>query len=354
MVEEIDIKKEFNEILRRSRMQAKLDNCLCCGKKMTSFCNSHTLPKFILKSISDNGMVYTSNNYFKMPLADNEIGLKNSGTFKRICKECDSVIFQDYEEVEKLLVLPRKKVMTQIDLKNTLRMYEKRLNEIELYNIMISEYANEYNFLDLLSRQHINEFDLDEIKKEFERDMKILKKESTSSFELIYWKILDYVTPIAFQGHIALHGDLNGNIINDLYNIKKDYVIENLNLCVFPLEDKTVIIMFVNKDNRKYNNFIKQFKKLKEDEKLRLISFIIFNYSEDFFISKKSKDSLLNNPILDMLTQNTTDIYALDEEMAKEFKNIKKFELMNYKICPNILDVEYAIKQQSSKNSQKK
>lgn len=55
-----------------------------------------------------------------------------------------------------------------------------------------------------------------------------------------------------------------------------------------------------------------------------------------------------------MLTQNTTDIYALDEEMAKEFKNIKKFELMNYEICPNILDVEYSIKQQSSKNSQKK
>lgn len=146
---------------------------------------------------------------------------------------------------------------------------------------------------------------------------------------------------------------MHGNIINDLYNIKKDYVIENLNLCVFPLEDKTVIIMFVNKDNRKYNNFIKQLKKLKEDEKLRLISFIIFNYSEDFFISKKSKDSLLNNPILDMLTQNTTDIYALDEEMAKEFKNIKKFELMNYEICPNILDVEYSIKQQSINNSKK-
>ena len=346
--EEIEFRKEFNKVLRRAQKQSKLEHCLCCGKKVTSFCNSHTLPRFILKSISDNGMVYTSNNYFKMPLTGTESGLNNSGTFKRICNQCDSVIFQDYEDSEKLLVPPRKKVMTQIDLKNTLRMYEKRLNEIELYNIMISEYANEYNFLELLEKQRINKLDLDEIKNEFERDMKILKKECTSSFELIYWKMLDYVTPIAFQGHIALHGDLNGNVINDLYSIKKDYVIENLNLCIFPLEDKTIIIMFVNKDNKKYNNFIKQFKKLRDAEKLRVISFMIFNYSEDFFISKKTQDKILNNTILDIVTQNTTDIYALDEEMANEFKKIKIFELMNYGSFPNILDIEYAIKKQNN------
>lgn len=344
MNNEVEFRKVFNDLVRRAQKQSKLECCLCCGKNVTSFCNSHTLPRFILKSISDNGMVYTSNNYFKMPLIGNESGLNNSGTFKRICNKCDSVIFQDYEEKDKLLVPPRKKVMTQIDLKNTLRMYEKRLNEIELYNIMISEYSNEYNFIELLQRQHINQFDLDEIKNEFERDMKILKKECTSSFELVYWKVLDYVTPIAFQGHIALHGDLNGNIINDLYSIKKDYVIENLNLCIFPLEDKTIVIMFVNKDNKKYNNFIKQFKKLRDAEKLRVISFMIFNYSEDFFISKKTQDTILNNTILDIVTQNTTDIYALDEEMANEFKKIKIFELMNYKKFPNILDMEYAIK----------
>lgn len=348
MNNEIEFRKQFNEIYRRAQKQSKLDHCLCCDKNVTSFCNSHTLPRFILNNISDMGMVYTSNNFFKMPLIGIESGLNNSCTFKRICKSCDSTIFQDYEDENKLLVQPRKKVMTQIDLKNTLRMYEKRLNEIEIFNIMINEYANEDNFLELLQKQVINKLDLDEIKNEFERDMKILKKESTSSFELIYWNILDYVTPIAFQGHIALHGDLNGNIINDIYNVKKDNVIENLNLCVFPLKDKTVVIMFVNKDNRKYNNFIKQFKKLREKEKLKLISFIIFNYSEDFFISKKAKDTLLNNTILDITTQNTTDIYALDEEMANEFKKIKLFELMNYKNFPNILDIEYAIKKQNN------
>ena len=209
---------------------------------------------------------------------------------------------------------------------------------------MISEYANEFILPELLEKQRINSLDFDEIKNELERDIKILKKQSTSSFELIYWKILDYVTPIAFQGHIALYGDLNGNIINDLYSIKKDYVIENLNLCVFPLKNKTVIIMFLIKENKNYKNFIKQFKKLKDYEKLKLIFFIIFNYSEDFFISKKTNNDLLNNVELDNVTQNISDIYALDEKMANEIKEMKSLELMNYNNFPNILDVRYAIK----------
>lgn len=340
----IELKKGFNKIIRRAQIKSKLDYCLCCRKKVTIFCNSHTLPRFILKSISDNGMVVTSNNFFKMPLICSELGLNNSGTFKRICKQCDSTIFQDYEEMDKLLVLPRKKIMTQIDLKNTLRMFDKRLNEIELYNIMISEYADEFILPILLEKQRINNLDFNEIKNELERDIKILKKQSTSSFELIYWKVLDYVTPIAFQGHIALHGDLSGNIINDLYNLRKDYVIENLNLCVFPLKSKTVIIMFVSKENKKYKNFIKQFKRLKDYEKLRLISFIIFNYSEDFFISKKTNDSLLSNEELDNVSQNISDIYALDEKMANDIKKLKSLELMNYSSFPNILDLKYAIK----------
>lgn len=82
MNDEIEFRKQFNEIYRRAQKQSKLEYCLCCGKNVTSFCNSHTLPRFILKSISDNGMVYTSNNYFKMPLTGIESGLNNSGTFK--------------------------------------------------------------------------------------------------------------------------------------------------------------------------------------------------------------------------------------------------------------------------------
>lgn len=350
MNEDRELKKRFNEIIRRSHENSKLDYCLCCCKKVTSFCNSHSLPRLVLKNISDNGMVLTSNNYFKVPLSTSSKGVNNSGTFKRVCKECDNKLFKNYENEEQLLIPPRKRIMTQIDLKNNLRMYDKRLNELALYEILLSMNPDEEQFLGILQRQAVNKLDLNEIKKEFHRDMKILNKNSSSSFNLIYWKKLDYITPIAFQGHIALQGDLNGKEINNLYDKNDKYVIENINLCVFPLKNSTIVMMFVNKDNKKYNQFIKQFNKLNEEQKLKLIAYIIFNYSEDFFISPKTEEEILNNHSLDFVTRNVTDILALNEEMANYLKKVKLCELMNYEFFPNILSQKYSLKLQERSN----
>ena len=209
----IKISKEFNRIRKQAYDNSKLDYCLCCGKKVTSFCKSHSLPQFVLKNIAQKGMVLTSNSYFKMPLLNEFTGIKNSGTFLRICHKCDKKFFKDYENLDKITQKPSKKVMTQIDLKNALRIYDKRLTEIELYKLSLSMNSNNRVNLEILDRQAINYLDLNEIKNEFERDINILKKTDSSGFELIYWKKLNYVTPIAFQGHIALYGDLKGNII---------------------------------------------------------------------------------------------------------------------------------------------
>lgn len=319
-------------------------------KKSIKFCNSHSLPNFILKNISKDGYVLTSNNYFKMPLIDDTKGLKNSGTFKRICNECDNTIFTNYESLEQLLSIPRKKIMTQIDLKNSLRMYDKRLNELALYNILLSMNSDDFMLYQLLETIKISQLDLDEIKNELEKDLKILSKSSSSSFELVFWERLDYVTPIAFQGHIALVGDLNGNVINNIYNKSKHYVIENINICVFPLQKETIVMMFVSKDNKKYKNFITQFKKISREKKLQLISYIIFNYSEDFFVSKEAKDEILNNNNLDIVTQNTTNILALDEDIGKRIEKNKFEELKNYINFPNILSKQYCINKEVEKN----
>lgn len=340
---ENDIKRKVNDMQRKAQENSKLDHCLICKKKITSFCNSHSLPQFVLKKIASNGMIYNSNIFFGLSVLKNEKGVNNSGTFKRICKDCDKNMFKDYEDERKIVIPSRKKMMTQIDLKNTLRMYDKRLNEIALYKLISSNTDNENALFNIFQRQIVNNMDLVEIKNEFKRDIDILNKSSSSSFELIYWKKLDYVTPIAFQGHIALQGDLCGDVINDLYNPNSSYVIENINICVFPLASETIVMMFVSNDNKKYRRFIKQFKKLKEEEQLHLISFIIVNYSEDFFIAKDVSNDFLNNEILKMFTRNVTDIVSFDEEMQRVFKNTKLLELMNYKDIPNILSKDYAL-----------
>lgn len=349
-MDEQNLRKQINTILKKSHDDSKLNYCLCCGKKVTSFCNSHSLPRFILKNISKDGYVLTSNNYFKMPLIDSKKGLNNSGVFKRICTECDNNLFKDYESLEQLSSCPRKKLMTQIDLKNTLRMYDKRLNELALYNNLLLMNPDDFMRLQIMETQRINYLDLNEIKNELAKDLKILSKTSSSSFELVFWEKLNYVTPIAFQGHIAMVGDLKGNIINDIYNRSQNYVIENINICVFPLQQETIVLLFVSKDNKKYKNFISQFKKLKKDNKLRLISYMIFNYSEDFFISKMAPEEILNNSDLDMVTQNITNIYALGEDSAQQLKKSKYQELKNYVDFPNLLGKEYAISKEVIEN----
>ena len=334
--------KQYNQIIKEARADSKLEYCLCCNKKVSSFCNSHSLPKFILSNLSEMGMILNSNHFFEAPFIKEAKGVNNSGTFHRICNECDNNLFKDYENENKLLELPRKKIMAQIDLKNTLKMYDKRLNEISIYRKMLSG-TDGFWKMELLEKQKVNYLDLNEIKKEFQRALDILNKKSTSSYELIYWNVLDYVAPIGFQGHIALPGDLKGGIINDIYNHSPKYVIENINLCVFPLKEKTVVIMFINKEHKKYKLFIQQFKKLKEEEKLNLISYIIFNYSEEFFISPNSKKDILENDDIKVITRNVSDMIALNEEMANEMKKLKFLELMEYKNFTNLLAKENSL-----------
>lgn len=346
----VELKKQMNNILKKAHDDSKLEYCLCCKKNVTSFCNSHSLPRFILKNISNDGYVLTSNNYFKMPLFDNSKGLNNSGIFKRICRECDKKLFKNYESTEQLLSRPMKKIMTQIDLKNCLRMYDKRLNEIALYDILLNKNPNNFMLRNFIETQRVNYLDLNEIKNELERDLQILSKSSSSSFELIFWEKLDYVTPIAYQGHIALVGDLKGNTINDIYNKNEQYVIENINICVFPLPNQTIVMVFINKDNKKYKEFIRQFKLLTKDQKLQLISYIIFNYSEDFFVSREAKEEILESKVLDMTAQNITNIYALDKEMANQFKHYKNYELLNYIKFPNLLSDKYSISKLQNNN----
>lgn len=103
-------------------------------------------------------------------------------------------MFKDYEDENKLLELPRKKIMAQIDLK----IYDKRLKEISIYRKMLSETEGFWK-MEHFEKQKVNYLDLNEIKKEFQRALDILNKKSTSSYELIYWNVLDYVHLFDFK-----------------------------------------------------------------------------------------------------------------------------------------------------------
>ena len=51
MQEIIEKRKFMREIWREAERSARLDKCFLCGQANIAFCNSHLIPRFILKNI---------------------------------------------------------------------------------------------------------------------------------------------------------------------------------------------------------------------------------------------------------------------------------------------------------------
>lgn len=102
-IDEIKIKKDINDFMRKIQEETKPEKCILCGKEQTSFCNSHSVPKMVLKNIAKAGKLYHANKLIEIPVVDKEKGISNSGTFYFICWDCDSKLFQEYENVDAFL-----------------------------------------------------------------------------------------------------------------------------------------------------------------------------------------------------------------------------------------------------------
>ncbi|CAJ1004152.1 MULTISPECIES: hypothetical protein [Brevibacillus] len=328
----------INSFVKKSKLEAKRTHCICCGKECSSFCNSHSIPKFCLKNISLNGYLYYSGNLIDIPLFEREKGLNEAGTFKLICRECDSQIFCDYENPNNYSNNPTDKMLSQIAMKNYLKNIAKRELEIVLYKNLEKEIDSELSIL-----QFINRLDLNEYIKEFSYAKKASQSKWNDYYFINYFEILDYVVPLAFQSSIALVADFEGNVINNIYNASPDYKLSDLHLCVFPLKDKSIIICFTKNGDKRYRNFFKQFRKLSKDEKLKAINYIIFSYSEDVFLYKGLDYDILQNKALKNVAKKTT-IAVADNPFANSLaKAIENFSFNEMQKIPNLLDEKYKI-----------
>ena len=57
-IDEIKIKKDINDFMRKIQVETKPEKCILCGKEQTSFCNSHSVPKMVLKNIAKAGLSF--------------------------------------------------------------------------------------------------------------------------------------------------------------------------------------------------------------------------------------------------------------------------------------------------------
>lgn len=160
---------------------------------------------------------------------------------------------------------------------------------------------------------------------------------------------LEYTVPIAFQGTVALITDLDGSIINNIYNKDCKYKIANLHICIFPFESKTEILMFVENTHKRYRKFYKRFNKLSLELRLSIINYIIFLYTEDYFISKSVRDDIIKNESLRNVSLQSFDALVTSPDINPIEEAKKFFDLNNHDTIPNILSIEFAIKNDNAK-----
>lgn len=181
----IEMRKKYSKLINESKRQAKQEKCLWCGKKITRFCNSHSVPRCVLDNIDTDGKVDYFNAIVNIPFINSDKGMNEAETFKLLCPECDGKIFQDYESLEALKEIPSERMLEEIALKNILLMLNKRYTEIALYNNLLKESKIPYPFD---KKQEVNSLDERDYFWDFNR-IKEIMKENDERCEFKLWAL---------------------------------------------------------------------------------------------------------------------------------------------------------------------
>ncbi|MGX4583081.1 hypothetical protein [Paenibacillus chitinolyticus] len=223
-------------------------------------------------------------------------------------------------------------------MKNYLKNISKREFEISLYKNIAETTGN-----DLTHLQTINAYDLNEYISGFKYAKKACQSKWENNYYLCYYELMDYVVPLAFQNNISLISDLEGGIINDIYNPSPDYILKDIHICVFPLASYSVIMMFNKNGENRYRTFFKQFKKMSDQERLKVVNYILFSYSEDVFLYRGIDDTLLGHEGLKAAAKQTSIVVA-DTPFFDPLTQAKAtFDLNKRSTVPNLLDGMYKV-----------
>jgi hypothetical protein len=330
-----------NELFSKSKELAKEKTCLYCGKESSSFCNSHSIPAFLIRNIAVDGDVFNTNKLVNIAFSKDSSGVKSSGTFKLICRDCDSTIFKEYESPENYSREPTGKMLAQIAMKNYMRFIYKRKVEIQLYKLITTQFNKEEKMFEQI--QIINQLDLDDFVQQYQRAKRVANKNWENEYYMFFNCKLDYIVPIAFQGAIALLCDLNEMQINDIYYTSPKYKIQYLHISIFPLEDSSRVFMFIDKEHSRYRSFYKAFKKLSKNEKLEIVNYIVFSYSEDIFINKNIDNiALINENLIEASRKSTYFMSPINDFNAYPIAK-QNFNFECTQGIPNLLSEQYKL-----------
>ena len=341
----IQFRKFQSELIRNARAAAKHDSCLLCGKRVNSFCNSHSIPQMCLKNISSVGKLDSIFSFVDSDAFDRDTGINKAGTFHVICNDCDSRAFQKYENSDSYIHNPEddNELINQIALKNILRDIYKHELELEMFKLMptaIKEKSKNplaYYTASIVNTAQMKarEFDISECYSALEKCKSSIEKH-IPWLDVLMFEKLDYVVPIAYQGMIAITTGFNHEIINNKFSYEKGYNIEYIHIAVFPFEKNSIVCLFMDKENTRYNQFVERFSKLSKTRKIHCISYLLFLYCEDYFLTKDLSHKTMGR--IRSIATSHEDLISVDAQKTLA-EAIEEYDLNKAWEFPNILGI---------------
>ncbi|MDD3041190.1 hypothetical protein [Bacteroides sp.] len=277
----------------------------------------------------------------------NDSGINNAGTFHIICRECDGTVFQNYEDPETYINTPTPEMLNQIVLKNSLRDIYKHETELELFDLfkamMVRKEPKFASLFDMFlePQRSARKLDINECYGVCNR-AKAFIDDKLPWFELASYDLLDFVTPVAFQGMMAISTGMNGEIINNRFTTDINYKLEYLHLAILPLQNKTAVITIVDKSNERIKQFVFFLQTAPSATRLEVLNRMLFMYAEDYFFSKQLKDKTIKS--LELVAQMLQDAGTVkgyeNQALARE---IRDYDLRRDIAIPNLLTKEYEV-----------
>ena len=329
----IDFRKKIAKVIKEAKASTKQDACYLCGAKVTKFCNSHSVPQYIMKNITDNGMLIQSTALLGEKIhtiIDREKGIRKSGTFELICNNCDSIYFSDYENEENWYIKPDGKMLAEVAIKNLLLGIYQRKYQI---NFMGND---EFNNLFYVYEYH-RSLDILDYEDDIKEYIKIKENNATEDIQIVLNEELDFRTPIATQSLITVYKDLGGRILNNVHDINQKTRMKSMHVCVFPLENKTKIILFYKKTDRVYKSILHSINSMSKEQKLKYVNYLIFAYTDNYYFSPKITNCLNDKNLVKLGRENNLALsYYKIHENPDEYQPVTMDEI------PNFLNEDFA------------
>lgn len=131
-------------------------------------------------------------------------------------------------------------------------------------------------------------------------------------------------------------------MINDVYDYNPNVRMQYMHLCFFPLNNQSVVLAFYHKRDNLYRSLKHQINSSSEDKILKYLNYLLFAYTENYFISKRIKQKIENSDTLQKLSQEGNGLPTFgylnsDNDFGIGYTPIKMDEI------PNFLDSKWAV-----------